>query len=224
LSRLSDELRRSLASMSMSYQDSLMDPAAKPAQDYLHGRGIDLSAASAYGIGLVNKQFDEHADYAGMLCFPYKTKLGGVVSLKFRRAHECKGCEHAKYISPYLTRIYNATAFDWADQAGYIAIAEGEIDALTLALCNIPAVGIPGVETWVAHPEWKELFRGYRRVYVFEDRDQPDPVTGKRPGEEFTQRLLKDIDTAVPVRLPGKDVNETYVMAGPDEIRRCVNV
>ena len=187
-----------------------------------------MQTASSYQIGLVSTEFDEHASYAGWLCFPYITKLGGVVSLKFRHAHDCReGCGK-KYLTPYPTRIYNALAFDQADRQGWICVTEGEIDAITLeALCGlpgeIPAVGIPGVDTWAHHPEWKELFRGYRKVYVFEDQDEPN-AKGERPGEMLCKQILKQLDTAELVKLPGKDVNSTYVTYGPKVIKERIGL
>jgi DNA primase len=187
-------------------------------RSYLHGRGIGDHVIERYRLGEVDGSDASHADYTGMLAIPYLTRLGGVVSLKFRRAHECSEfCEHARYISPYSTRIYNALAFDQADRLGCIGIAEGEIDAITLdGLCGIPAVGIPGVETWKAHPEWRELFRGYQRVLVFADGDDK--------GRELAQKILHDVDTGQVISLPAKDANLTYLRYGSDIIRKAAGL
>lgn len=213
--------------MAASYETALSDGA----RSYLLGRGISEAQLAYYRVGQVDNSHAEHADYAGMLCFPYVTKLGGIVSLKFRQAHDCtEACTHAKYISPYETRIYNALAFDQADQLGYIAIAEGEIDAITLDFCGIPAVGIPGVETWKQHAEWRELFRGYERVYVFPDND-PDRVVivqgkevVKNPGKDLAKAINRDVDTARIITLPGKDVNDTFLAYGADSIRKAAGL
>ena len=224
MTRLSAEFRESLAMMAAAYGLALLaeDSSARAARSYLSGRGLSMADFSKYAIGLVTGEFDEHAAYAGMLCFPYITTLGGVVSLKFRRAHDCtEACSHARFISPYPTRLYNTKALDWADKLGYVCIVEGEIDAIVLnELCGLPdecpAVGIPGVETWKAHPEWRELFRGYSKVYVFADSDEP--------GIELAKTIRKEIDTAEIVTLPGKDVNDTYLRFGPRAIRERINV
>lgn len=218
--RLSDEFRKSLATMAAAYGLALLaeDSSAKAARSYLAGRGLSMQNSSNCGIGLITDEFDEHAKYAGMLCFPYITKLGGVVSLKFRQAHDCvEACSHARFISPYETRLYNPLDFEVADRRGWVCICEGELDTLTLSeLCDIPAVGLPGVETWKAHPEWAELFRGYQKVYVFGDSDDP--------GQALAKAILKQIDTAELVKLPGKDVNDTYRRFGPDVIKDRINV
>lgn len=214
MSRLSDEFRRSLDSMAGKYQKA-MDHAVR---SYLNGRGISNEAIASYRLGQVDGSADEHEAYVGMISLPYITRLGGVVALKFRQAHECSSaCEHSKYLTPYPTRIYNPLAFQRADREGLIGITEGELDALTLdGLCGIPAVGIPGVETWTKHREWPELFRGYTRVIVFRDDDEP--------GERLAAAILHDIDTAQVVRFPFKDANATYVALGANEVRRLAGV
>jgi len=149
-----------------------------------------------------------------MLCFPYLTR-NGVVSLKFRQAHDCNSeCEHQRFITPYQTRLYNTLSMDKADEIGIIAICEGEIDAITLDYhCGIPAVGVPGVKTWIKHPEWKLLFQGYRSVLMFADDDED--------GRKLAERVKDDIRDSHTLTLGAKDANAAYLMAGNgDEIRR----
>ena len=226
MTRLSDEFRQSLAMMSAAYGLALIagdSSEAVAARNYLSGRKLN-TVSSNYGLGLVTDEFDEFADHAGKLCFPYITKLGGVVSLKFRQAHDCTdACQHGRFHSPYETRLYNTLDFDKADRLGWISLVEGETDTLTLSgLCDVPAVGAPGAETWAKHPEWPELFRGYTKVYVFEDRDKPNRA-GEKSGERFSKLVLKQIDTAELVKLPGKDVNDTFLRYGPDVIKARIN-
>jgi DNA primase len=221
LPRLSGEYLGSLEKMCASYQAALLAPGSLSglARSYLSSRGIDLEEIESYRLGLVDDSHDEHARYEGMICIPYITGLAGVVSLKFRQAHDCtQSCGHAKYISPYETRLYNTIAMDKADQLGWIAATEGELNALTLdGLCGIPAVGIPGAEMWKAHPEWRELFRGYSRVLFFPDDDEA--------GERLAGMIGRDIDTLKIVRLPdGADANRAHMEIGPAEIRRIAGV
>jgi DNA primase len=221
--RLSEELRASLDAAALRYQDALLEPDL-PAQNYLLGRGISLAVADAYRLGVVDGSIPEHASYKGWISIPYITRLGGVVSLKFRRL---SGGE-PKYLTPYPTRLYNTMALDRAERLGYVAICEGEFDAIILdALCAIPAVAIPGVETWKAHPEWREMFTGFSRVLLFMDQDQDRPgPDGKvrNPGRELGNQLLSALDTAHLVQLPAKDVNEAYLQFGADKIREMAGV
>jgi DNA primase len=214
--RLDASFRASLEAATASFETSLRE-GGWTAAAYLKARGITREIAACYRLGVVNDKFPEWQQYEGMLCIPYVTKLGGVVSLKFRRPHKCTDeCEHAKYISPYSTRLFNPLALEAADREGYVCITEGEFDAIVLDTCGFPAVGIPGVESWKAHPEWVSMLAGVPRVYVFADPDEPGARLGKA--------ICGGLQAARVVRLlGGVDVNESYVKSGRDEFRREVS-
>lgn len=228
--RLSDELRISLEAMCGTYQSAITDEA----RSYLHGRGITDGTIVSYRLGVV-AGVPEHQDYQGMISIPYLTSLAGVVGFKFRQPHTCtEHCLHHKYLTPYPSRIFNAKAFDQAERLGYIAICEGEFDAIILdSMCGIPAVAVPGAETWVKHKEWRLLFQGFDRVLVFQDNDADREVMvgGKRvvknAGKDLTRAILSDVPTAQLVSfagVPKKDVTEIYLAYGADAIREVANV
>lgn len=219
--RLSNELRASLEAMASGYQRALSEGA----RNYLTSRGLGPEAVTAYRLGQVDALHAEHAQYAGMLSIPYLSRAG-VVSLKFRQLAGHSMGAGKKYINPgYQTRLFNTPAMDVSDRTGVIGIAEGEIDAIILThYCGIPAVGIPGAENWKAHPEWRELFRGYPKVLIFQDNDEPNATTGLRPGEELSKQIIRDIEQAQVVRLPAHDVNDTYLAGGRDAIRKAAGL
>jgi DNA primase len=210
--RLSEELRASLELATAKYEMALEGDSQ--ALSYLLGRGLSPLTIDAYRLGVVDGSVPEHAPYQGWISVPYLTRLGGVTQLKFRRTD---GGE-PKYMSTGgPPRLYNTIALDRAEQLGYVALAEGEFDAITLdGLCGIPAVGIPGVDTWASRPEWAEIFRGFSRVLVFADPDEP--------GRKLADRILRDLDTAHLVQLPAKDVNEAYLQHGADKIRELAGL
>jgi DNA primase len=213
---LSEESRASLGMMAAAYRAAL---AASPqALSYLSGRGIGQAAIERFQLGLVDGSFAENAIYSGRICIPYLTKLGGICSLKFRVAHDCDDThDHQKYITPYPTRIFNPFAFERAEQLGYIGISEGEFDAVINTVeCDIPTIGIPGVDTWVKHPEWRPLFDGYAKVLVFKDQDDA--------GEKLAKRISHDLENAVEVNLPANDVNATFLKHGADAIREAAGL
>lgn len=209
MSLLSSEFRTSLEQATAKYQAAL----GSHALNYLAGRGINPAVADDYRLGEVDGSVPEHAAYQGWISIPYDTRLGGVVSLKFGRTD---GGE-PKYVGPYPTRIYNALAFDKAEGLGYIGICEGEMDTMTAdGLCHVPCVGIPGVETWKAHPEWRELFTGFSKVLIFADPDDP--------GKALANRIMRELDTAHLVSLPGGDVNATFLRYGAETIRKAAGL
>jgi DNA primase len=205
LPRLSGSFRSGLEALATQYQAAL-SPAAL---SYLAGRGIDGKAVKRYRLGQVTRE-SEYGSYAGMIAIPYITGKGGVVSIKFRRTDDGK----PKYLTPFPTRLYNTLAMDEADELGFIAITEGEFDAIILdCYCGIPAVGIPGADTWAKHPEWRELFRGYRDIYMFADNDDA--------GRALAGRVTHDIRDSHAVTLTsGDDVSSAYLAGGLAEIRR----
>lgn len=185
---------------------------------YLAGRGLSRAAIAVYQLGVVDGSLPEHAPYRGMIAIPYLTKLGGVKGFKFRVAHNCDEThDHQKYLTPYETRIFNPAAFDMSERLGYIGIAEGEFDAM-IATCEaqIPTVGIPGIDTWLKHPEWPVLFDGYERIIVFRDMDEA--------GLKLARRLEHDLKGVQVTSLPAKDVNATFLRYGKDAIRKAAGL
>ncbi|TVZ01238.1 hypothetical protein EAS64_33710 [Trebonia kvetii] len=115
------------------------------------------------------------------------------------------------------TRIYNPMAFEAAEKLGYIGISEGEFDAVILTTeCGIPTVGVPGVDTWAKHKEWRLLFDGFESVLIFRDQDEP--------GLKLAQRIMSDVNNARVVNLPGKDPNETFLKHGREAIRHAAGL
>lgn len=209
----SKELRNSLAKAASRYEANLELAVGQDALGYLQLRGLPIAAARRFRLGVVDGgEGSEHPEYAGWLAIPYLTRAG-VVSFKFRNLAEDAT---PKYIGPYETRLYNTLAMDAADRTGVLAICEGELDAITLELCGIPAVGVPGVQVYKKHPEWRELFNGYQRVLIFQDDDEP--------GRELAKQLHGDIGASSIIRLPGADVNDTFLAFGREGIRRAAGL
>lgn len=229
MQRLSDESRKSLEQMCATYQGAL----SVQATGYLHERGLTDQAIASFRLGTVTPG-GEHGMYKGMIAIPYLTTLAGVSGFKFRQPHKCGSeCQHQKYITPYPTRMFNTPAFDTAERLGYVAICEGEFDAIILtALCGIPAVAVPGVDTWTQHKSWPLLFQGFGRVLVFKDNDQDRVVTAngkekvRNPGRELAQRILSDVPSAqlVDTEGLGADVTEIFLSFGADTIRELAEV
>lgn len=226
--RLSEEFRRSLDTAATAYQAALgsQGSAGKGAASYLSARGISPELAAKYHLGVVDGSSADHLDYQGMICLPYQTKLGGVVSLKFRQAHNCTDeCRHAKYISPYPTRLYNTLAFERADELGYIGISEGEFDAQILdGILGIPTVAVPGVDVWRNHAEWPSLFAGYKVLFfpdADEDRTGPDGKV-RNPGRDLADKIKHDLPETSIVPLPGADANDAYLAQGAESLRRII--
>lgn len=176
------------------------------AAEWLQGRGIDRSTAERFRLGVVVNPEPNHEHLVSRLAIP-SIGLRGVVSLRFRclQGHDCKEADCQKYlgISDVETRLWNPRALH--TPGGRIGIPEGEIDGMTLEMCDLPAVGIPSANNWKAH--YPRLFVGYEKVYVFGD--------GDTAGRDFNARVLRDVPHAIIVTMgQGLDVNKVFQEEG----------
>ena len=208
----SKEQMKSLLEAATRYAGNLSDEAER----YLAGRGISRDVAESFMLGTITDPHNGHEMHEGWLSIPYITALGHCVGFKFRRLDDGK----PKYGSPLgqKSHLYNVT--DVLVDSGIIVVCEGELDAVVLSgLCNIPAVGVPGVTAW--KPHFARLFTGFDRVYIIGDNDVKED--GSNPGAEFARRVSSELINGQIVQLPpGMDINELYLAEGPDAISNLV--
>jgi 5S rRNA maturation endonuclease (ribonuclease M5) len=204
--RLSSSYRKSLEQWTAKYQGNL-----DFAEDYLTARGIPLEVAASYRLGVVVDPEVGHEMYEGRLVIPYITRAG-ILDMKFRCVEDHEKCEdHQKYLKVTgTTHLFNVNAF--FSLTDYIAITEGELDAITLtALVGIPAIGVPGADIWKDF--YARCFSDYLKVYVVADGDDA--------GRRFAAKMSKELEGVTPVYCPpGEDVNSLYVQEGRGEILR----
>lgn len=206
---LSTAQRQSFGQAVTQYQSDLA--ADTRGQAYLTGRGIGPEAAARFRLGVVTSPRVGDEQYRGRLAIPYLTPAGPV-NLRFRciEQHECDG--HAKYLSTpgAATNLYNV--MDLKKDSPFICVTEGEIDAMTLSMCGLPAVGVPGVESWQKH--WPRCLEDFDVIYSFAD--------GDKAGRKFSGFLAKETK-ARPVSMPqGMDVNKLYTEGGADALRGLI--
>lgn len=201
---LSSERRKFLKRATLQYQEHIEDAAL-----FLETRGIDLDFARDVGLGVVRNPEAIHQDYEGRLAIPYITNVGPV-QMGFRciRDHDCKmhGCPKMLRVKNWPNRLYGVQSFSQADE--WIAVAEGEFDAMILQMIGIPAVAVPGAEMW--KPHWPNVFEDFSRVYIFGD--------GDKAGSAMIDMWRDRLDTAViSAQMPdGEDVNSMYLKKGKE--------
>lgn len=205
---LSNEQRRSLEEATLRYMGHV-----HVAEAYLDQRGISLEAAAGYALGVVVDPLPGHDLFEGRLAIPYLTN-SGPVNMKFRclKYHDCKAIGCPKYIAwPGLdTNLYGVQSYMQAQD--FICVTEGELDALTLNMLGIPAMGIPGASNW--KPHWTRVLDDFSTVFCFSD--------GDKSGQEFAKRLVAEVN-AVNIKMPdGEDVNSMYVREGAQYLRNRI--
>jgi DNA primase len=188
------------------YQSDLAADTA--AQVYLKTRGLLSPEAARFRLGLVTSPLAGDEQYRGRLAIPYLTPAGPV-NIRFRCAqqHECDG--HPKYLSREGagTNLFNV--LDLKKDSPFICVAEGEIDAMSLSLAGLPAVGVPGVDTWQKH--FSRCLEDFEVIYAFGD--------GDKAGSKFSNFLARET-RARPIRMPpGEDCNSIFVKGGADALR-----
>jgi DNA primase len=203
--RLTSSQRESLAKATARYKKSV-----HLAEEYLARRGLTLQDAATVHLGVVDEPLPSHEQYRGRLVIPYITP-SGVVDIRFR----AMGIEEPKYMGlpGTHTRLYNVTALQTA--TNHIAVCEGEIDAITLHYkCGIPAVGVPGANSWKKH--YTRMLADFDTVFVFADGDQP--------GSDFAKGLAKELNSVITLQMPeGEDVNSMYLQNGYEYFKEKVS-
>ncbi|WP_238847554.1 toprim domain-containing protein [Nocardia arthritidis] len=129
-----------------------------------------------------------------------------MVSIRFRCLRpNCEHQGHGKYLTAPgdRPRLYNTA--DLLEPSPFVCVTEGELDAITAHLCGLPAVGVPGAETWQKH--YKEPMLGYEAVYVLADGDEP--------GIRFANAVAGQLPNARVIPMPpGEDVNSFVASHG----------
>ena len=204
---LSNDARLALETATETYSQQI-DEAGR----YLTSRGITKDAAAKHRLGFVSHPMIGHEDMIGRLSIPYVTP-SGVVEMRFRSIDPNT---NPKYLSRVgaKSHMYNVNAFN--ETSDYIAICEGEMDAIMAStICGIPAVGVPGAQTWQA--SYRRAFQDYRKVFILAD--------GDTAGQELAKKIAQAIDVAIVVSMPeGKDVNDIVMAEGPEGLRERIGL
>ena len=208
----SSEQMKSLLEAATRYAQNLSAEAVQ----YLEGRGISEDVARQFMLGTITVPANGHEMHEGWLSIPYITVMGHCVGFKFRRLDDGK----PKYGSPLGQKSHLYNVVDVTLDVGSIVVCEGELDTVVLSgMCNIPAVGVPGVTAW--KPHFARLFNGFDTVYIVGDNDVKED--GSNPGAEFSRRVASELTNGQIVQLPpGMDINEFYLAEGPDAINKLL--
>ena len=188
-------------------------PLGGEVASYLGGRGL-LEAAERFGLGSVPASPTPRLrPYAGRLVIPSIGPDDNVYDVAFRciLPHDCKesGCPKYLFLPGMDKRLYNLRAL--TESTGVIDITEGQLDAVTLELCGLHAVAVPGVMAWKKYHH--RLFQGFEQVRVWGD--------GDAAGRAFAQKVSNDVTSShvmMVVSTPGKDINQVFVEDGRDAV------
>jgi predicted RNA-binding Zn-ribbon protein involved in translation (DUF1610 family) len=173
---------------------------------YVERRGIPARFAAENGVRFARCWYGRPA-----LLFPVRDESGGLVAVSGRFVD---GRENPKTqtAGPKSLGVF-ATAGALA--APVVAVAEGQMDALALALCGVPSLALIGTSP----PEWLPAALAFRPVLVATDAD--------RGGDEAAEKLLSRLSAlgARALRLRprgGKDWNDALAGRGLKALRSAL--
>ncbi|MGR6088933.1 toprim domain-containing protein [Brevibacterium sp. CSND-B09] len=221
--------KRMLASSAIRFHRELLENQDGPAFAYLSGeRGLSLETIEQFKLGVVSESDEEYGHLAGYLSIPYITPTSptewwqNYVDLRFRRGPEMPDTAPKYRTLPgHPTRLFATTTL--ANPSDYIVIVEGEVDAMTLIQCGIPAVGVPGVKAW--KPYYKNIFAGFERVYILADKDEAKDDAEVGVGERFAEEVARAVPNPKVIVVPdGGDTNGFYLKHGAAELRGLIGV
>ncbi|OUM01826.1 hypothetical protein A8M77_14505 [Variovorax sp. JS1663] len=169
-----------------------------PVYAWLRGRGLTDQTIEAFKVREVQRNGSTWA------LFPY-LRDGEYVNGKYRNPDDKKGMGQEKDAMPCL--------FGWhliSPNVRVVTICEGEIDAMTLHQCRIPALSVnagAGNHQWI-ESDWERLER-FEEIIVWFDNDEP----GKKGATEVVRRL--GIERCRIVHHAAKDANQ-WLQDGAD--------
>lgn len=206
MERQSLEQKKFLMEASKRYNASLL---GSPGADHLAKRGLQdeefWQVVQTFKLGYVDDPLPGHQKYRGMLAIPYLKWAPGtgwsVVSIRFRNLRD----NGPKYmtVAGDRPRLFNTLEITRNDD--WIAITEGELDAVMATACGVPAVAVPGANAW--QPHFRMPFLGYEAVYILAD--------GDKAGEEFGDTVKKTLPNGKVIPMEdGEDVNSVVLKGG----------
>ena len=201
-----------LATSAAEYHKQLLSPAGEKHLDYLmNDRSLSLDIIKLFQLGVVlgSDVSPSNESVRGFISVPYLSPTG-VLSMRFRRPPDSEA--PMKYWSPKgtKTRVFNTSAL--LNPGHWLAITEGEMDCIAATQANIPAIGIPGVQSW--RPYMRNMLSGFSRVIVLADNDD------KGQGVAFGEMIAEQLDEVkIVTSPPGHDVNSTLKELGIHGLR-----
>jgi len=215
----SQERRAFLERARKSYQEQ-MNTAPAVVEYLTKTRGLSEASVAYFRLGAVVDPLPSHEAYRGMIAIPYTAPNGDTLSIRFRRIEG----DGAKYLTMPgdKPRPFNTSSIE--RHTDFICMTEGEFDSMIAHQIGLPAIGIPGVQTW--KDDWGLIFAPYRTVYGLCDGDEAGRDFGKRIAEKLPN--FRMIDMGRHITPDGEDisvdVNTAYLLHGTEWLLKKVSI
>jgi uncharacterized protein (DUF927 family) len=126
-------------------------------EEYAAAKQLDVKKLYEYGLKNAVKG----------IAVPYMDEKGNLLATRYR--HSLKGAVRFSWMKGSKLMPYGLWMLKMARERGFVVVVEGESDCHTLWAHEVPALGIPGADTF--RPEWSAYFKGID-VYLFKEPDQ----------------------------------------------------
>jgi hypothetical protein len=179
-----------------------------------HSQGLTLAryaSAKKLPIGFL-KDLGLSNIYLGgqqVVRIPYRTADGFDDAVQFRLSMD--GEDRFRWRTGSKPCLYGLWKLGEGKAAGYICLVEGSSDCHTLWYHGIPAVGLPGANTWTE--DWSSHLQGIETVYVM-----IEPDNGGQAVKEWLSSSEMRYHTRIVTLAGTKDPSELY-LSNPHEFR-----
>jgi len=160
------------------------DPPSTHGGEQTEGQGITLSQlAEARGLDiqfLTELGWEDTTDAGrNIVKIPYPNASQETTAIRTRRSLD--GSTKFSWRNADKPHPYGLPAVEKAAATGYILFVQGETDYARCAQEGIPAIGIPGANTW--KPEWASYFETVEVLYAWQEPGQG--------GERFVEAITR---------------------------------
>jgi len=136
----------------------------------------------------------------------YRDEAGQDTAVRYRVALEKseETDERFKWRTGSKTSLYGLWRLQSIRKVDWVVLVEGESDAQTLWYHGMPALGIPGAETW--KPAWAEHLEGIEKIFAIIEPDQGGETLREKLGASDIRDRLYLVDLG-----EHKDANGLYL-------------
>lgn len=142
--------------------------------DYAHSKKLDPEFLGSLGVKNVKNGVQ----------IPYYDLEGNVASNRKRFGDTGSGPKFL-WTRGSKTLLYGLWQLQKISKEGWVVLVEGESDSQTLWQHGIPALGIPGANTF--KPEWADHVKDLKHIYIFNEQD----TAGETMKRKVCEGLLK---------------------------------
>jgi twinkle protein len=186
------------------------------ALQYFEGRKVSRDIVNIYKISSMPN--DD-------IVFPYYSEKGELEMVKYIGIDRENGKKKVRASANSKKTLFGKHTIN--DNDSFIIITEGEVDAMSYAICGYPSLSVPFGAKWESetgtdpNSEWIsndwDFLERFEKIYISMDMDE----AGQKALKSISKRL--GIERCLAVKLPKNDANEVLVEKGMPALHEAFN-